>query len=63
LLLSSVSWQPLHIGFRSDGGGNNVSVDWYRRKTNLHNVCTASQYEMSSTSFFLIKMEKKGVVD
>ncbi|KAG0580117.1 hypothetical protein M758_4G149600 [Ceratodon purpureus] len=30
--------QPLHAGFRSDGGGNNVSVHWYRRKTNLHNV-------------------------
>jgi hypothetical protein len=30
--------QPLHIGFASDAGGNNVSVEWFKRKSDLHHV-------------------------
>jgi hypothetical protein len=34
--------QPLHVGFEEDEGGNTIKVHWYRRKENLHHVCTAS---------------------
>ncbi|XP_024387629.1 endonuclease 4 isoform X3 [Physcomitrium patens] len=30
--------QPLHTGFRSDQGGNNISVYWYHRRSDLHHV-------------------------
>jgi len=30
--------QPLHCGFGSDRGGNDISVHWYRRKQTLHHV-------------------------
>jgi len=28
--------QPLHAGYRSDGGGNSLGVTWYTKKTNFH---------------------------
>lgn len=31
--------QPLHCGFVSDKGGNEITVRWYKRKQNLHHVC------------------------
>jgi hypothetical protein len=30
--------QPLHVGNRSDRGGNDVRVDWFGQPTNLHSV-------------------------
>ena len=32
--------QPLHVGYEDDEGGNTIVVHWYRRKTNLHHVCS-----------------------
>lgn len=34
----NVMVQPLHVGFTSDRGGNNIDVHWYRTKTVLHHV-------------------------
>lgn len=30
--------QPLHLGFRGDGGGNALAVKWFDTDTNLHQV-------------------------
>lgn len=30
--------QPLHLGNKSDRGGNDVVVKWFKKKTNLHKV-------------------------
>lgn len=30
--------QPLHVGYASDRGGNDVKVRWFGRNTNLHSV-------------------------
>lgn len=38
--------QPLHVGFQDDEGGNTIIIHWYRRKTNLHHVNNASNYEI-----------------
>lgn len=40
-LITAVYWrmQPLHTGFVSDAGGNNITVHWYNRRSNLHHVC------------------------
>lgn len=37
--------QPLHCGFVSDKGGNEINVHWYKRKQNLHHVWDASIIE------------------
>lgn len=34
--------QPLHAGYASDLGGNNVKVSWYGQSTNLHSVWDSS---------------------
>jgi hypothetical protein len=45
--------QPLHVGYEKDEGGNTIVVHWYRRKTNLHHVCTGTPfiYILLSTKF------------
>lgn len=30
--------QPLHLGYKHDGGGNDVSLKWYGKNTNLHSL-------------------------
>ena len=30
--------QPLHVGYKSDRGGNDVAVEFFNQKTNLHRV-------------------------
>lgn len=39
-LITAIYWrmQPLHTGFISDAGGNNITVHWYNRRSNLHHV-------------------------
>jgi len=38
LLFNILYEQPLHCGYASDRGGNDINVHWYRRKQNLHHV-------------------------
>ncbi|XP_027914649.1 endonuclease 2-like [Vigna unguiculata] len=44
--------QPLHCGFGSDRGGNDISVHWYRRKQTLHHVWDASIIETEIERFY-----------
>ncbi|KAH1265329.1 Endonuclease 2 [Glycine max] len=44
--------QPLHCGFFSDKGGNEINVRWYRRKQNLHHVWDASIIETEVERFY-----------
>ncbi len=44
--------QPLHVGRRSDRGGNDVKVTWFGRETNLHAVWDSAiinHWELSYT--------------
>ena len=44
--------QPLHVGRRSDRGGNGVPVTWFGRDTNLHSVWDSAiigHWELSYT--------------
>jgi hypothetical protein len=34
--------QPLHVGYAEDKGGNDVTVNWYGKSTNLHAVWDSS---------------------
>nr|KYP33111.1 Nuclease S1 [Cajanus cajan] len=44
--------QPLHCGFVSDRGGNDVTVHWYKRKQNLHHVWDSSIIETELERFY-----------
>lgn len=38
------SLQPLHVGFTSDRGGNEIDVHWFTRKQNLHHVSLIANF-------------------
>lgn len=38
-------FQPMHIGFTSDEGGNTIELHWFRHKSNLHHVRIARLLE------------------
>ena len=42
--------QPLHVGYKKDRGGNNVSVTWFGTKTNLHAVWDTHLVELQKLS-------------
>ncbi|KAL9325008.1 hypothetical protein ACSQ67_005653 [Phaseolus vulgaris] len=44
--------QPLHCGYASDRGGNDINVHWYRRKQNLHHVWDVSIIETEVERFY-----------
>ncbi|KAL2347603.1 hypothetical protein Fmac_001603 [Flemingia macrophylla] len=44
--------QPLHCGFVSDRGGNDITVHWYKRKQNLHHVWDSSIIETELERFY-----------
>ncbi|KAL5078736.1 hypothetical protein RYX36_007161 [Vicia faba] len=44
--------QPLHCGFVSDKGGNEINVRWYKRKQNLHHVWDVSIIETQVERFY-----------
>lgn len=37
-------FQPMHVGFTSDEGGNTIELRWYRHKSNLHHVSSNFLY-------------------
>lgn len=43
--------QPLHVGYASDRGGNEVTVDFYGVKTNLHTVWDTKIIEKWTSDF------------
>jgi hypothetical protein len=59
--------QPLHVGYGEDHGGNDVSVTWFKEKTNLHTVWDQHLLEFQKLSFtewvyFLDIPEKRKVL-
>ncbi|KAE8818860.1 Nuclease S1 [Hordeum vulgare] len=44
-------YQPLHVGFTSDKGGNTIDVHWYRRKTELHHMAEKDYYNKDAGKF------------
>ncbi|XP_057447846.1 endonuclease 2-like [Lotus japonicus] len=44
--------QPLHCGFTTDRGGNDISIHWYKRKQNLHHVWDVSIIETELERFY-----------
>lgn len=43
--------QPLHIGRAEDRGGNNVKVEWFWNKTNLHSVWDTKMIESYNMTY------------
>ncbi len=43
--------QPLHVGRRSDRGGNDVKVFWFGRETNIHAVWDSSMIDHWDLSY------------
>lgn len=48
--------QPLHCGFVSDKGGNEITVHWYTRKQNLHHVWDVSIIETEVERFYDLEL-------
>lgn len=43
--------QPLHVGRASDRGGNTITLKWFGRKTNLHEIWDDKMIEMEQLSY------------
>jgi hypothetical protein len=43
--------QPLHVGNGKDRGGNQVNVEWFRKKTNLHSVWDSKMIDDQKLSY------------
>lgn len=43
--------QPLHVSQKDDRGGNNVKVDWFGEKSNLHRVWDSEMIDSKDLSF------------
>lgn len=56
--------QPLHVGLKSDRGGNDFKVKWFGKKTNLHSVWDEDLIEFQELSFTeysdFLERENKG---
>ncbi|KAF3431883.1 hypothetical protein FNV43_RR26619 [Rhamnella rubrinervis] len=50
--------QPLHVGFTTDRGGNEIDVHWYTRKQNLHHVWDSNIIETAEERFYNTNVEK-----
>ncbi|MED6151799.1 hypothetical protein PIB30_085881 [Stylosanthes scabra] len=44
--------QPLHCGFNTDRGGNDITVHWYKQKQNLHHIWDDSIIETEVERFY-----------
>lgn len=38
IIFLCIFWQPMHVGFTTDEGGNTIDLRWFRHKSNLHHV-------------------------
>ncbi|KAK8668228.1 hypothetical protein V6N13_105691 [Hibiscus sabdariffa] len=52
ITLMSITFQPLHVGFAADKGGNTIDVHWYRRKAVLHHVWDTDIIETAEKRFY-----------
>ena len=43
--------QPCHVGNGKDKGGNDIKVNWFREKSNLHRVWDSNMIESKRYSF------------
>lgn len=43
--------QPMHIGRSEDLGGNRISVEWFRQKTNLHTLWDSKLVDFEKYSY------------
>lgn len=43
--------QPMHVGTGEDAGGNQVRVEWFREKSNLHRVWDTDMIESKNLSY------------
>ncbi|KAH7516518.1 endonuclease 2 [Ziziphus jujuba] len=50
--------QPLHVGFATDRGGNDIDVHWYTRKQNLHHVWDRDIIETAEERFYDSNVEQ-----
>ncbi len=46
--------QPLHVGKEADQGGNNISVNWFGRSSNLHTVWDSRLVEFLANDYLEI---------
>ncbi|KAG8382886.1 hypothetical protein BUALT_Bualt05G0125900 [Buddleja alternifolia] len=58
--------QPLHVGFRSDKGGNTIKVTWFNRKDVLHHVWDTDlikreegRFNVSNVDEFITEIQQK----
>lgn len=58
--------QPLHVGNGKDSGGNDVKLEWFHRKSNLHRVWDSDMIEDKGLSFTelagFIDIPERGVI-
>ncbi|KAK8522443.1 hypothetical protein V6N12_056151 [Hibiscus sabdariffa] len=52
ITLMSITFQPLHVGFAEDKGGNTIDVHWYKRKAVLHHVWDTDIIETAEKRFY-----------
>ena len=43
--------QPLHVGRGEDKGGNDIKLEWHRKKSNLHRVWDSQMIEFYNMSY------------
>ncbi|KAL4304395.1 hypothetical protein GQ457_10G022150 [Hibiscus cannabinus] len=52
ITLMFITFQPLHVGFAEDKGGNTIDVHWYKRKAVLHHVWDTDIIETAEKRFY-----------
>ncbi|MGI9532353.1 S1/P1 nuclease [Lutimonas sp.] len=51
--------QPLHVGRGEDRGGNDIKVEWHRKKSNLHRVWDSEMIEFYNMSYSELAANRK----
>ncbi len=51
--------QPLHVGRAEDKGGNDIKLEWHRKKTNLHRVWDSQMIEFYNMSYSELVANRK----
>ena len=51
--------QPLHVGRGEDKGGNDIKLEWHRKKSNLHRVWDSEMIEFYNMSYSELVANRK----
>ncbi len=51
--------QPLHVGRGEDKGGNDIKLEWHRKKSNLHRVWDSQMIEFYNMSYSELVANRK----